>query len=155
MRNRWSVTLAGMLALALLVVPGCVSSKKFRGNVEDNDGRIVAVESAVEANGRQIGDLKKETDRRIDSAESRASQALSVGNKALSEAEDAAKVAQGRPESESRSRRRGARTGSGSASRPGARPRRRASRGSQRIVSRIRQVKRLLLTCFRVAFHLL
>ncbi len=31
MRNRWSMTLAGMLALALLVAPGCVSNKKFDG----------------------------------------------------------------------------------------------------------------------------
>ncbi len=96
MRNRWSMTLAGMLALALLVAPGCVSNKKFDGSVEDTDSRIVAVESAVEANGRQLGDLKKETDRRIDSAESQASQALNVGNKAVSEAEEAAKAAQGR-----------------------------------------------------------
>ncbi len=96
MRNRWSMTLAGMLALALLVAPGCVSNKKFDGSVEDTDSRIVAVESAVEANGRQIGDLKKETDRRIGSAESQASKALNVGNKALSEAERAAKAARGR-----------------------------------------------------------
>ncbi len=96
MRNRWGMTLAGMLVLALLVAPGCVSNKKFEGSVDDTDSRIVAVESAVEANGRQIGDLKKETDRRIDSAESQASQALNVGNKALSEAESAARAAQGR-----------------------------------------------------------
>ncbi len=96
MRNRLSMTLAGMLALALLVAPGCVSNKKFKGGVEDTDSRIVAVESAVEANGRQIGDLRKDTDGRINSAESQASKALNVGNKALSEAERAAKAARGR-----------------------------------------------------------
>ncbi len=96
MRNRWSMTLAGMLALAVLVAPGCVSNKKFKGGVEDTDSRIVAVESAVEANGRQVGDLRKDTDGRINSAQSQASKALNVGNKALSEAESAAMAAQGR-----------------------------------------------------------
>ena len=96
MRNRWSMTLVGMLVLALLVAPGCVSNKKFKGSVEDTDSRVVAVESAVEANGRQIGDLRKETDRRINTAESQAAEALNVGNKALSEAELAAKLAQGK-----------------------------------------------------------
>ena len=80
----------------LLVAPGCVSNKKFDGSVEDTDSRIVAVESAVEANGQQLGDLKKDTDRRIGSAETQASQALKVGTKAMSKAEGAAKAAQGK-----------------------------------------------------------
>ncbi len=96
MRKRWSMKLAGLLVLAVLVAPGCVSNKKFDGSVEDTDSRIVAAESAVEANGRQIGDLRKETDGRINSAEIQASKALNVGNKALSEAEVAAKAARGR-----------------------------------------------------------
>jgi peptidoglycan-associated lipoprotein len=96
MRNRWSMMLVGMLGLALLVAPGCVSNKKFSGSVEDTDSRIVAVESAVESNGRQIGDLKKDTDTRIGAAEGQASKALNVGNMAKSEAEKAAKAAQGK-----------------------------------------------------------
>ena len=96
MRNRWSMNLACMLALALLVAPGCVSNKKFGGSVEDTDSRIVAVESAVEANGRLLGDLKKETNRRIGSAEGQASQALNASGKALKKAEKAARAAQGR-----------------------------------------------------------
>ena len=96
MRNRWSMTLVGMLALTLLIAPGCVTNKKFDGSVEDTDSRMVAVESAIEANDKQIGNLKKDTDRRINSAEGQANQALSVGNKAMSAAEAAAKAAEGK-----------------------------------------------------------
>lgn len=96
MGNRWRMTLVGLLVLAVLVAPSCVSNKKFDGSVEDTDSRIVAVESAVESNGRRIGDLRKDTDGRINSAESQASKALDVGNNALSQAEAAAKAVQGR-----------------------------------------------------------
>jgi len=88
--------MAGILALALLVVPGCVSKSTFKQNVEDTDGRITAVESAVESNGRKIADLKKETDGKISSVDQKAGQAMTTGQQAMAKATAAEKAAQGK-----------------------------------------------------------
>jgi outer membrane protein OmpA-like peptidoglycan-associated protein len=90
------MVVAGVLALVLIAAPGCVSNKKFDSNVEDTDSRINAVENAVEANEKKIGDLKTDTDRRLNSAEQQASEAAALGNQALTTAQSAEKSAQGK-----------------------------------------------------------
>jgi len=87
---------AGMLALALLVVPGCVSKSTFQQNLEDTDARVTAVESAVEDNGRKIDDLGKATDKKIDAVRGQANQAQQTGQKALTKAEAAEKASRGK-----------------------------------------------------------
>ena len=91
MHDRRILGIAGGLALALLVAPGCVTNKKFKMNVEQTDARIASVESAVEQNQTQIDGVKRDTGRRIDGVEQSANQANSIGNRALTEAEKAAR----------------------------------------------------------------
>jgi outer membrane protein OmpA-like peptidoglycan-associated protein len=90
------MVVAGVLALVLIAAPGCVSNKKFDSSVEDTDSRIHAVENAVEANDKKIGDLKTETDRRVSSAEAKAGEAAALGSQALTTAQSAEKSAQGK-----------------------------------------------------------
>jgi outer membrane protein OmpA-like peptidoglycan-associated protein len=90
------MAVVGVLALALIAAPGCVSSKMFKSNVEDTDSRVTAVENAVESNEKRIDDLKSETDRLIDANRKKADAAAAVGNQALSKAENAEKAAQGK-----------------------------------------------------------
>lgn len=94
MRSRGFVVVAGLVALALVAAPGCVSKKLFRKNVEDSDTRVAAVESGVEANERRIGDLKQETDSRIAELGSKAEKAVEVGRTAMSRADDATRTAE-------------------------------------------------------------
>ena len=96
MGNRRVMLTAGMLALALLVVPGCVSKSTFQQNLEDTDARVTAVESAVEANGSKIDDLGKATDKKIDAVSGQADQAMQTGRQALTKATAAEKAAQGK-----------------------------------------------------------
>ena len=91
MGNRKGAILDGVAALVLLAAPGCVSKKMFRGSLEDTDNRVVAVESAIEANERRIADLKKETDEKLAAVEAQAQEAKQLSNQAIGKAEEAAK----------------------------------------------------------------
>ena len=96
MGNRVGVAIALVLAVALVAGTGCVSKGMYKKDVEDTDQRIGAVEDAVEANGRKLADLGKETDQKLAALDSKASQAVDVGNQAMSKATAAEKTAQGR-----------------------------------------------------------
>lgn len=96
MRDRKKLAMVGVLALALIAAPGCVSSKLFKSNVEDTDSRIAAVEDAVEGNEKQIRDLEQSTNRELDSTKRLAQEASTVGNQALDKAANAESLAQGK-----------------------------------------------------------
>jgi len=96
MRDRRIMALVGIVTVALIAAPGCVSNKKFKANVDDTDGRMTAVENAVEANDKKISNLKNDTDKRIGTVEQKANQASSVGNDALNKAQQAQKTAEGK-----------------------------------------------------------
>ena len=96
MGNRWGMAIAGVLGLALLAAPGCVSKKNFHASVEDTDSRIAAVESAIEDTDRRVADLKKDTDTRVSSAENQANQAVQIGNQAMTKATAAENAAMGK-----------------------------------------------------------
>jgi outer membrane protein OmpA-like peptidoglycan-associated protein len=72
----------------------------FRKNVEDNDTRVAAVETGVEANEKRIKDLRGETDSKLAEIDSKAERANEVGRTAMTKAEKAAaeaeKAARGR-----------------------------------------------------------
>ena len=80
--------------LIAFVAPGCVSKKLFRKNMEQTDTRVAGVESGIEENERRISDLSEDTDTRIDAVNSRAEQAVEIGNAAMGAAEAAADAAQ-------------------------------------------------------------
>lgn len=90
MCNKRIATVAGILSLAMVCGTGCVTTKKFRKNVERTDSRIIDVESSVETNERRLGDLKGETDRKVAELERETAQALRVGDEAKDTAEQAA-----------------------------------------------------------------
>jgi len=96
MRDRRIMAILGVLTIVLIAAPGCVTNKKFKSSVDDQDGRVTAVENAVEATDKKVDNLKKDTDNRIGSVEQKANQANSVGSDALSKAEMAQKAAQGK-----------------------------------------------------------
>jgi peptidoglycan-associated lipoprotein len=100
MRTRTSVLLVLSVVVAVASSTGCVSKKMFRKNVEDNDTRVAAVETGVEANEKRIKDLKGETDSKLAALDSKAEKANEVGRSAMSKAENAAaeaeKAARGR-----------------------------------------------------------
>jgi outer membrane protein OmpA-like peptidoglycan-associated protein len=90
------VPVATVLAVALLIAPGCVTKKRFRTTTEDTDRRIGSVEDAVEETERRVGELSTETDRKIGSVESKAGQALETGRSAMGEAQQAKELAKGK-----------------------------------------------------------
>ncbi len=96
MGNRNAALIVGILVMALLVAPGCVSKKMFRGNVEDTDGRVSSVESAVEANQRRLTDMKTDTDKKLSDIRGQADQAMRLGNDAMSKAQSAEAAALGK-----------------------------------------------------------
>ena len=81
--------IAGALVVVLVAAPGCVSKKTFRTNVESTDGRITAVETAVEGTEKDLDDYKRSADQRIGTAQQTAQQASSVGSQALDKAKSA------------------------------------------------------------------
>jgi outer membrane protein OmpA-like peptidoglycan-associated protein len=83
-----SIVIASV-AIVLVLAPGCVTKKQFRSNVEDTDTRVGAVETAVEANERRIGDLRDETDSKLAALEKDTQKAQEVGSTALNRAEKA------------------------------------------------------------------
>jgi outer membrane protein OmpA-like peptidoglycan-associated protein len=96
MGNRVGAVVALVLTVALVAGTGCVGKSMYRKDVEDTDRRVGAVEDAVEANGRKIDDLGKETNQKIASLDSKASQAMDASNKAMGKATDAEKAAKGK-----------------------------------------------------------
>lgn len=100
MRRRTSILLVLLVAVAVASSTGCVSKKMFRKNVEDNDTRVAAVETGVEANEKRIKDLRGETDSKIAEIDSKAERANEVGQTAMTKAEkasaEAEKAARGR-----------------------------------------------------------
>jgi len=82
------------VACALALASGCVGKKMFRENVETQDARSSSVESAVEANERRIADLRGETDSKIAALEGKTSQAVEVGQSAMTEARHASETAE-------------------------------------------------------------
>ena len=83
------VLLAATVILTLVVVPGCVTKKLFKKNVEQTDDRVAGVESGVEQNERRISELGKDTDAKIAAVDGKAERAVEIGNTAMSKAEDA------------------------------------------------------------------
>lgn len=96
MRDRRIMAVVGVLVLVLVAAPGCVRSKNFKRNIEDTDGRIAAVENAVEGNEKELSSLKKETDQRIGSVQQQTTEAKTIGNQAMQKATAAEKAAQGK-----------------------------------------------------------
>ena len=100
MRRQTNVLLVLLVVVAVASSTGCVSKKMFRKNVEDNDTRVVAVETGVEANEKRIKDLRGETDSKLAEIDSKAERANEVGRTAMTRAEQASaeaeKAARGR-----------------------------------------------------------
>jgi outer membrane protein OmpA-like peptidoglycan-associated protein len=94
MRKRTSALLVVLLVVAVASSTGCVSKKMFRKNVEENDTRMAAVETGVEANEKRIKDLRGETDDRIAELDAKAERANEVGRSAMSKAEQASQEAE-------------------------------------------------------------
>lgn len=82
--------------LVLLAVPGCVTKKTYKTGMEEVDGRVVSVETAVETNQRRVTDLEKDTSAKIRSLEGETDEAQRVGQQALTKAGAAEKAAQGK-----------------------------------------------------------
>jgi len=100
MRRRTNVLLVLLVVVAVASSTGCVSKKMFRKNVDDNDTRVAAVETGVEANEKRIKDLKGDTDSKLAELDSKAERANEVGRSAMNRAEQASaeaeKAARGR-----------------------------------------------------------
>ena len=78
--------MAVLILVALVVSTGCVTKKLFRKNVDEAEGRVTGVESAVEANERRIAALSGETDRKIASVRGTAEKAVELGGAAMERA---------------------------------------------------------------------
>ena len=100
MRRRTNVLLVLLVVVAVASSTSCVSKKMFRKNVDDNDTRVAAVETGVEANEKRIKDLKGDTDSKLAELDSKAERANEVGRSAMNRAEQASaeaeKAARGR-----------------------------------------------------------
>jgi outer membrane protein OmpA-like peptidoglycan-associated protein len=96
MIHRKFTTVAGLLAFALLVAPGCVSKKMFRSTIEGHDNRLAAVESTVEDHETRLDDLKAETNQKLTSLEGTTERAIEVGDKAMTTAKAAQEAAKGK-----------------------------------------------------------
>ncbi len=88
--------LAAAAALALLSTPGCVSRKLFRTTVQEQDQKIDDVKTGVEENEKRVGDLKDETRREVERLDAKADEAKNTANAAMSRAEMAERLAQGK-----------------------------------------------------------
>ena len=91
MLSRKTALVAVGIVLVVAAGPGCVRKKVYRGDMEEIDGRVVGVESAVEANQRRIGDLETTTTKKLTTLEGNTQNALQTGTKALNTAEEAAR----------------------------------------------------------------
>jgi len=96
MFRREAAIVGGILCVALLAAPGCVSKKSYSSGMEDLDGRVVAVESAVEANQKRVGDLGKKTDQQVASLKAADQKSMQFGQQAMTKATAAEKAASGK-----------------------------------------------------------
>ena len=96
MYRREAAIVVGILCVALLAAPGCVSKKAYNSGMEDLDGRVVAVESAVEANQKRINDLGKKTDQQVASLKAADQKSMQMGQQAMTKATAAEKAANGK-----------------------------------------------------------
>jgi len=96
MYRRESAIVVGILCMALLAAPGCVSKKAYSSGMEDLDGRVVAVESEVEANQKRINDLNKKTDGQVASLKAADQKSMQASQQAMTKATAAEKKAQGK-----------------------------------------------------------
>ena len=96
MYKRQAAWIVGILCVAVLAAPGCVSKKAHESSMEDLDGRVVAVESAVEANQKRINDLDKETDQQVAALKADNQKSMQVGQQAMTKATAAERAAQGK-----------------------------------------------------------
>jgi len=96
MRIRKTALVAAGLALVLATAPSCVRKKVYRGDMEEIDGRVVAVESAIEANQRRVSDLAQETEQKLSTLDGKAQNAIRTGENALDTATQAQKAARGK-----------------------------------------------------------
>jgi len=96
MYKRQAAWIVGILFVAVLAAPGCVSKKAYETGMEDLDGRVVAVESAVEANQKRINDLSKSTDQKVNSLKADNQKSMQVGQQAMTKATAAERAAQGK-----------------------------------------------------------
>ena len=96
MYKRQAAWVVGILCVAVLAAPGCVSKKAYESGMEDLDGRVVAVESAVEANQKRIGDLSKDTDQKVSALKADNQKSMQVGQQAMTKATAAERAAQGK-----------------------------------------------------------
>jgi outer membrane protein OmpA-like peptidoglycan-associated protein len=93
MQTKKMTVVAALAAVALIAAPGCVSKSMHKQHVEQEDARVSAVESGVEANERRISDLSDETDKKLSAVSDQARSAQQTGDQAMSTAEQAAKAA--------------------------------------------------------------
>jgi peptidoglycan-associated lipoprotein len=96
MYKRQAAWIVVILCVAVVAAPGCVSKKSYETGMEDLDGRVVAVESAVEANQKRINDLSKSTDQKVNSLKADNQKSMQVGQQAMTKATAAEKAAQGK-----------------------------------------------------------
>ncbi len=96
MQKGLSLAVAGVAVMSLIAANGCVTKKAWRENVESTDTRVKGVESGMEAQEKRTSDLATETDTRINQVKGTAEQAVEIGNKAMSKAETAEKMARGK-----------------------------------------------------------
>ena len=96
MYKRQAAWIVVILCVAVVAAPGCVSKKSYETGMEDLDGRVVAVESAVEANQKRINDLSKSTDQKVNSLKADNQKSMQVGQQAMTKATAAEKAAYGK-----------------------------------------------------------
>ena len=96
MYKRQAAWIVAILCVAVLAAPGCVSKKSYESGMEDLDGRVVAVESAVEGNQKRIDDLSKSTDQKVNSLKAENQKSMQVGQQAMTKATAAERAANGK-----------------------------------------------------------
>ena len=92
--QEWKPGFVAVIALVALVAStGCVTKEVFRRNMEETEGRVSGVESAIEADERRIAELRSETDRKIAGVRGTAEKAAELGNAAMERAVAAGEAA--------------------------------------------------------------
>ncbi len=85
-----------LTVLSVALLAGCVTNKEFKGAIQNQDEKIDAVQSGVEANERRISDLKNETKAEFGRVDGQVKDAMSKGEEAMKKAEMAEKLAKGK-----------------------------------------------------------
>ncbi len=89
MKNRSIALTAIVVALALVASTGCITKKLYRKDTEETNQKVTSLESGIEDNERRVTDLKSETDARLAELSGKTEKAVSIGNNAMSAAEEA------------------------------------------------------------------